>query len=49
MNIDELQERFNELRKKKLVTTEGNYPAEIVGFFMGLVYPTIHVKIKDDI
>ena len=33
MTIDELQERFNELRKKKWRTVYAKTPAEITGFY----------------
>lgn len=33
MNIDELQQKFNEMRGKKWRTTNGHFPAEISGFY----------------
>ena len=39
MTIDELQERFNELRKKKWRTVSGHVKAEFTGFRFDAVYP----------
>ena len=39
MTIDELQERFNELRGKKWRTVSGHVNAEFVGFIFGSAYP----------
>ena len=39
MTIDELQERFNELRGKKWRTVSGHVKAEFIGFIFGSAYP----------
>ena len=39
MTIDELQERFNELRGKKWRTVSGHVNAEFIGFIFGSTYP----------
>ena len=39
MTIEELQERFNELRGKKWRTVIGHVKAEFIGFIFGSAYP----------
>ena len=39
MTIEELQERFNELRRKKWRTVSGHVNAEFIGFIFGSAYP----------
>ena len=45
MNIDELQERFNEMRRKKWWTVDKGQPAEIVGFYINHGVPMIFASI----
>ena len=45
MTIDELQERFNELRKKKWRTIAGKYPVTFTGFDAGGYGPQIFIEI----
>ncbi len=45
MNIDELQQKFNEMRKKKWRTVDKGQPAEIVGFYINHGVPMIFASI----
>ncbi len=49
MNIDELQERFNELRAKKWRTVHLHKHAEFVGFLYNPVDPRVMVNIDHQI
>ena len=47
MNIDELQQKFNEMRRKKWRMVDGRQPVEITGFFIGFMdAPVIVGRIK---
>lgn len=47
MTIDELQERFNELRGKKLVTVDSGSEVVFTGFDIGGYGPQLFVEIRD--
>ena len=45
MNIDELQQKFNDMRQKKWRTVDKGQPAEIVGFYINHGVPMIFASI----
>jgi hypothetical protein len=49
MTIDELQERFNELRGKKWRMVDTHEPVEFVGFIIGNISPTLYIKTGGEI
>ena len=48
MNIDELQQKFNEMRGKKWWTVDGAQPVEIVGFYLRHGVPMIFASIPSN-
>ena len=48
MNIDELQQKFNEMRRKKWWTVDGAQPVEIVGFYLRHGVPMIFASIPSN-
>ncbi len=48
MNIDELQQKFNEMRRRKWRTVDGKQPVEIVGFYINHGVPMIFASIPSN-